>query len=186
MQIPIAYDFEELLSSINLASPGKREVPEPQQDIAIDPTRLRLIQLAVSSATSDCTQMQTQLRTYNTTLDNLITEHEEQVKNLTDMIQRHMNAQELLKKEKSRLTYLQGQGEQQYHLLQEAAESLHTSDKMDTDRAISSAEQCHAVILMWIKQCNDTLPDVNAIQQSAKVRSIFLHMDVCVLLVFLS
>lgn len=170
MQIPIAYDFEELLSSINLASPGKREVPEPQQDIAIDPTRLRLIQLAVSSATSDCTQMQTQLRTYNTTLDNLITEHEEQVKNLTDMIQRHMNAQELLKKEKSRLTCLQGQGEQQYHLLQEAAESLHTSDKMDTDRAISSAEQCHAVTLMWIKQCNDTLPDVNAIQKSAKLR----------------
>ncbi|XP_037801628.1 uncharacterized protein LOC119596449 [Penaeus monodon] len=170
MQIPIAYDFEELLSSINLASPGKREVPEPQQDIARDPTKLRIMQLAVSSGTSDCTQMQTQLRTYNTTLDNLIIEHEEQIKNLTEMIQSHMNAQQLLKKEKSRLTDLQGQGEQQYLMLREAAETLHTSDKgMDTDRAISSAEQCHAVTLEWIKQCNDTLPDVNVIQQSAKL-----------------
>ncbi|XP_063601353.1 uncharacterized protein LOC134777420 [Penaeus indicus] len=170
MQIPIAYDFEELLSSINLASPGEREVLEPQQDIAREPAKLRIMQLAVSSGTSDCNQMQTQLRTYNTTLDNLITEHEEQIKNLTEMIQSHMNAQQLLKKEKSRLTDLQGQGEQQYRMLQEAAETLHTSDKgMDTDTAISRAEQCHAVTLEWIKLCNGTLPDVSAIQQSAKL-----------------
>ncbi|XP_047479676.1 uncharacterized protein LOC125032535 [Penaeus chinensis] len=170
MQIPIAYDFEKLLSSINLASPEKREVPEPQQDIARDPTKLRIMQLAVSSGISDCNQMQTQLRTYNTTLDNLVTEHEEQIKNLKEMIQSHMNAQQLLKSEKSRLTDLQGQGGQQYSMLQEAAETLHTSDKgMDTDWAISSAEQCHAVTLELIKQCSYTLSDVNAIQQSAKL-----------------
>lgn len=175
-QIPIAYDFEELLSNINVASPEESEEPEPQEDDAGDSIRLRRMRSSLCSGTSGCTQMLSQLCTYDTTLGNLIKEHEEQVTNLTELIRSHKNAQQLLREEKGKVTHLQREGEQQHNSLRAAAEAL--NEEMDTDRAISHAEQCHGATIEWIKQCNDKFPNVNAIQQSAKVSLMVIHKDV--------
>ncbi|XP_042859549.1 uncharacterized protein LOC122245459 isoform X2 [Penaeus japonicus] len=157
------------VSSKENASPEKSEEPEPQEDDAGDSIRLRRMRSSLCSGTSGCTQMLSQLCTYDTTLGNLIKEHEEQVTNLTELIRSHKNAQQLLREEKGKVTHLQREGEQQHNSLRAAAEAL--NEEMDTDRAISHAEQCHGATIEWIKQCNDKFPNVNAIQQSAKLRS---------------